>query len=294
TSTAIPDPSFFFVGWFDESGRLVGKKSPENNTVYVEGTTIHIDSNLPAYDSYHNKVFTAKYVRAILKERDNRATPRLVTVGKGDDATLMLTADRDHRADLFQFGSVIAWDVVKDVRVSGHVVYNPTNLACKYWDEDWCVGESFPENTAENLKQGKGDPCRLIGFTAAQVRNLANAGETVDNGAWRIAWVPENREIVKNRSSYRFWGFYFGPGATKDGDGGEFFSSQEVFRNTSGMIVGTDGASMWTDDAYKDDDSDEYDGLALTFGRRFFEEFIDVDDCLDQRQALPIRCVRQK
>ncbi|MGL5957112.1 MAG: hypothetical protein ACRCZZ_00655, partial [Phocaeicola sp.] len=232
-----------------------------------------------------------KYVRAILKERDNRATPRLVTVGKGDDATLMLTVDRDHRADVFQFGSIIAWDIIGESWLSGHAVFNPTTLECKEWDRQWNVGTFFPLNTAENLKQGKGDPCRLIGFTAAQVRNLANAGETVDNGAWRIARVAENCEIIKNRSSYRHWGFYFGPGATKDGDGGEFFSSQELYRNLWGMIHSVDGASMWTTTALKD--GDDYKGIALTFGRRFFEEFIDPDDFADQRLAFPIRCVRQ-
>ncbi|MGL5958292.1 MAG: hypothetical protein ACRCZZ_06845, partial [Phocaeicola sp.] len=287
--------NYVCIGWFDQEGHQILQKSPENNVVYVEGVTIHIDPNSSVSDELDNKVFTARFSKVIADEKDRRATPRIFAVGEGYNSKLMLTIDRDHHADVFQFGSVIGWDTVDDWGVDGHDVFNPTTMQCRYWDENWNVGTDFPANTPENIKKGKGDPCRLLGFVATQIMVLAQAGQTVDNCAWRMPTVEENIELVKHHSSYRneyTAGYYMGRDATRDGDGGEFFSAEERSRNIYGDVMHVDGTTMWSTTAVKD--GDFYKGVTLNFGRIVFHEYINVDLTSNQRNAFPIRCVRQR
>ncbi|MGL5979928.1 MAG: InlB B-repeat-containing protein [Phocaeicola sp.] len=294
-SAAIPYLNYVCIGWFDQEGHQILQKSPENNVVYVEGVTIHIDPNSSVSDELDNKVFTARFSKVIADEKDRRATPRIFAVGEGYNSKLMLTIDRDHHADVFQFGSVIGWDTVDDWGVDGHDVFNPTTMQCRYWDENWNVGTDFPANTPENIKKGKGDPCRLVGFVATQIMVLAQAGQTVDNCAWRMPTVEENIELVKHHSSYRneyTAGYYMGRDATRDGDGGEFFSAEEHSRNIYGDVMYVDGTTMWSTTAVKD--GDFYKGVTLNFGRIVFQEYINVDLTSNQRNAFPIRCVRQR
>ncbi|MGL5957743.1 MAG: InlB B-repeat-containing protein [Phocaeicola sp.] len=217
SSTALPDSDYIFDGWFDSEGNEI-INTVETDDIYVCGRTLNVKSS----PSTHNQSFAARYVKVVLE--DGRATPRIYAVGEGDDAMLVLTRKDSHRGILFQFGSVIAWNRHTGTE-SDNVSFNPSDLSNK-WRKKWKVGVNFPKNTSENIKAGKGDPCRLLGLTVAQIKALTAAGREVDNYTWRMPLNGECWDTCWDRSEYKrkgINGYYFGPGATKKGTGGEFF-----------------------------------------------------------------------
>ncbi|MGL5981183.1 MAG: InlB B-repeat-containing protein, partial [Phocaeicola sp.] len=292
-STALPDPGCMFVGWFDSAGQAVLTTSSSED-VYVAGRSLHVTVS----SSVDNKPFIAKFARAVLDEPDGKTIPRIVVVGEGDDAKLMLSKNRKTRGDLFQFGSVMAWDIRK-VQGGGYKVgsvkFNPSDLVIKEWTKSWKVGTSFPDNTAENIKAGKGDPCRLVGFTVAQIKALTAAGRPVDNYSWRLPTMEENKEFIKKHSSF-FWykqlnGIYFGPDATKNGTGGEFVCTEEnkIYSIYGQGTINTDCSRFWSRSFYRGGT-----GSSLhVASSKILGPDIRADIESYFYETLPIRCVQQ-
>ena len=76
-------------------------------------------------------------------------------------------------------------------------------------------------HTLDNIqKSGFGDPCRLVGYTAREIRELpADAPRSrYDNGMWRLPTADENNAFFASHSAPTakegVTGFYFSPGDT--------------------------------------------------------------------------------
>ena len=71
-------------------------------------------------------------------------------------------------------------------------------------------------HTAANLQQGRGDPCRLVGYTVQQIRTELDAGRRIDNGQWRLPTDAENRAFINTTQNRSDWN-------TVNGSNGHYF-----------------------------------------------------------------------
>ena len=223
TSKATADTESTFLGWFDGNMQVV----ESTGDVFVTGTTLSVKLT----ESTNRKAYVARFQGAIVV-LPGKAAPRIYVSGIGDDAVLQLTEEARNRGAFFQFGSIRAWDAH-----GPSVVWNASDNNSK-WDRNWNVGENFPAHNNENLRAGKGDPCRLVGFSQRYVKEQLSLGRTVDNGKWRLPTAREN-EIFGETYSKKVGldgaaGMYLGPGATENGNGGQFMPC-------SGFIDGWSG-----------------------------------------------------
>lgn len=218
------------------------------------------------------------------------AAPRICIVGTGDNAKLMLTKSPKNYGSIFQFGSVIAWS---GAGVKPVVEFNPSTLGGS-WDKDWYISGTYPSHLVGNLKEGKGDPCRLIGFTVAEIKaaikDKAASDSAPDNGKWRMPTQEDYKELI-GEDQYSDWtnidginGRYIGPGATIDGAGGEFLPAGG-YRSDDGQLLYQGG------DGY-------YWRIPNQIISRGYELYLCTDNVYPQRphsQAYghSVRCVRQ-
>jgi len=153
--------------------------------------------------------------------------PRIFIFEINGEKKLLLTKDPTNYGAYFQFGSVIGWNW-------GDVVagYNPTNNAnLSSWNRIWNNGNKEVTHTHTELLLGRGDPCRLVGFTETEIRTSLAAGRTLDNSHWRLPNVAEN--IVFGLSSSEW--------TTINGIAGRVFASNGAlggsFLPAAGRIV---------------------------------------------------------
>jgi hypothetical protein len=104
---------------------------------------------------------------------------------------------------VFKFGGVVGMDWNGDF-TTANIKFNPTvavtltddySTVPSYSTADWNanrkdVSASTYHNLA-NIKAGKGDPCKLIGLTVAQIK----AGQ-IDSKAWRLPTMEDNQKFV--------------------------------------------------------------------------------------------------
>lgn len=144
------------------------------------------------------------------------AAPRIFVVGNGDKAKLMLTISPKNYGAYFQYGSIIAWSSNGDTPVQE---FNPTNLPTS-WMDDWYAGGEFPVHNVTNLKVGKGDPCRLVGYTVYDIKKALASGVALDNKTWRMPTENENVAYVKVYSGWTvrdgIIGRYFCPNSIRE------------------------------------------------------------------------------
>jgi len=121
-----------------------------------------------------------------------QAAPRIYVDHNNGDPRLVLTRDPYTQAGIMQFGNIVVWNFGN----LGPADYNPTNRSDL---NDWInnvYGNSSDQiaHNIANLNSGKGDPCRLVGFTKSEV-NAAITGPNayaIDNGIWRLPTNSEN------------------------------------------------------------------------------------------------------
>ena len=129
---------------------------------------------------------------------DGGANHRIYIDPNGGDPKLMLTQAFNYDASFFQYGSVIGWNYGN----TGVANYNPTNnSALSTWNASWNPGDVNIDDkyhNAANLAAGKGDPCRLVGFTKSEVQAALNEfpPRALDNGEWRLPTLQENGYFI--------------------------------------------------------------------------------------------------
>ncbi|MGL5959052.1 MAG: hypothetical protein ACRCZZ_10795, partial [Phocaeicola sp.] len=145
------------------------------------------------------------------------------------------------------------------------------------------------KNSAENIKEGKGDPCRLVGFTMASIRKLVDEGHEVDNGMWRLPTHAETEKYIDSSSNFTAVnganGRFFGPGASADGTGGEFLPTAGSLTDTVGELEYEDYfGAYWVFSTYN----------LFGYGTHLhFRERAISMSILEQSSGLSIRCVCQ-
>ena len=252
-----------------------------NRTVYLvtTGNVINIRTAgiyLNGIESDIKVVVTQESLIAELGE----AAPRIFVSGSGLDAKLLLTKDPSNYGSYFQFGSVMGWDwnVVA-------ATYNPTGTpALSTWNPLWNNDYKDVEHNYAELLLGRGDPCRLVGYTAATVRSALDAGEALDNKTWRLPIETENIDFGLPPSEW----------TTIKGIPGRFFISTSEFLPAAGRRYpetgeyrqrGTRGSYISSGVDYDSEDP---------FSLYFDEHNVFTSDNRDwHSQGFSVRCVRQ-
>lgn len=130
-------------------------------------------------------------------------------------------------------------------------------------------------HTLANIKVGKGDPCQLVGLTAAEVQNKINDGTLATyNSTWRLPTANENVDFIAaptswygNTSSISNNGFTFwGSGTNGIGDrGGGWFPVPGNREQTIGRTtLNTDPNGFLPAAGYRDSSGSTY--LVDSFG----------------------------
>lgn len=143
---------------------------------------------------------------------DNLAD-RITMSGTGDDAKLVITRDYTTAGLYFRWGSIVGIysdtgsknavlpassaagsDGVGNWDASGaDVAFNPTTISCTtYASVPYTTGVEI-QHTLENMQAGKGDPCRLVGYT---IKEIKEATEVLDNKEWRMPSQQENMDFT--------------------------------------------------------------------------------------------------
>lgn len=237
-----------------------------------------------------NTTFTAKW-----KDKYKRITIE----GTGDQAKLVLTDDPHDAGLYFKWGSVVGLynaggansrlpGAVADNFSLDDIAFNPmkTNTVT-----DW---KSVPYTTASTLahdlykvREGLGDPCKLVGYTVAQVKS-----NNFDNKTWRMPTQQENFDFLSTKS---YW-------ATKDGVNGIYGSWSDAFGYQSGSFMPSSGWRTSADGSryYAAEKPVYWSSTAgtnpntgsaweyTTTGPSF-----NLKANYDRGYAFPIRCVRQ-
>ncbi|MGL5957560.1 MAG: hypothetical protein ACRCZZ_02995, partial [Phocaeicola sp.] len=241
SSTVSVNTNYTLLGWLNPNGDIIKCKTPSTakDDAYVseDGLTLYVKSS----SLTNGKKYQASFDSSI---EDGNATPRIYVYGEGSSARLLLTKKTTNLGTFFQFNSIIAW---KGGETVSTIEYNPSNLAPSRWDINWAP-TGFT-HTVDGLKDGKGDPCRLVGFTQAYVQSEINAGRIVDNGKWRTPSVEEYKSFAEHKSNWTtnsgINGRYCGADATPSGVGGEFVPAAGCINKATGVLLGLQTISYY-------------------------------------------------
>ena len=190
---------------------------PQNNSLF-RTLEFYFYSTDPPLSGTNNEVKFAEVIQnGTLIIESGVAAPRIFVYGSGENARLMLTQRPTNFGAFFQFGGIIGWTWVP-YGVDSPANFNPTTTISSMWSSSWSTGVDYGQNVQHNnakLKNGVGDPCRLLGFTQAQIKDLLTNDITPDNGSWRTPTAAELTAWAINgqrgASVDGVVGWYFGP-----------------------------------------------------------------------------------
>lgn len=185
---------------------------------------------------------------------------------------LKITKDKVVSSALFRYGGLVA--VAEGTSVAA---FNPTTDVL--WSgtyatpTDWS-GVSYQSSgdivhTVESVRQGKGDPCRLVGLTLEDINN-----GTFDNELWRMPTITEmewlntarNGEVIKIEGFYSFL---------------SLLTPKNGYRTTDGVMVpATTEGRYWSSTAAN----------SFIFNAATNSKISSAVD--DPSQAYAVRCIR--
>ena len=234
-------------------------------------------------DIYLNGVATdvrAHVVQESLTIEQGQAAPRIFISGSGGDMKLMLTRKPTNYGAYFQFGSIIGWNW-DDVNAT----YNPTRVAnLAYWNPAWNNGNKAVAHSHSELSQGRGDPCRLTGYTVDDIKAAIDNGRTLDNTQWRLPTYTENIAYGQQSSGW----------TSVEGVEGMSFTAGNEFLPAAGRKIAETGVYA------QRGNRSNYAGSSIDVDSRapfslfFNNQSVFVSDIRDgQAQGYSIRCVRQ-
>jgi len=267
--------------------------SQASNTISSERTrTVYLvaegnNENVRTAEIYLNN--NAQDVRVTVVQESliaewGQADSRIFIFGTGEERRLLLTKDPTNYGALFQFGSIVGWNW-GDLTAS----YNPTqNINLSNWNSVWDNGNKDVVHTNTELLLGRGDPCRLVGYTVAEIRTALTAGRAPDNGLWRL---PTNAETIVFGMPHSEW-------TTINGIPGRVFTSDG---SLSGSFLPAAGRKLPESASYGQRgsmgfylSSSLHNDSNAPYSLFFSQQFIDVSNYRDsQSQGFSARCVRQ-
>lgn len=261
-------------GWYG-NGVLITGTSPSANE-YIAGNTLIVKLT----SETNNKVYEARFVEkeGLVTVEPGVAAPRIYIVGEGDDAVMHLTQNPRTKGAYFQYGSIIAYSNTG----APEQKWNPSILGAD-WDKNWNLTET-PRHDVRLLREGKGDPCRLLGFSQRFIKQALLEGKAPDNGVWYMPSLSDNQLIVKQGFSAPVTlsgviGRFVGPGASLPDPKGIFFPIEGI-RETSGNLLLTPWLSIYQ---------------SSTVGRNFYisDSGINGEYGYYQAGGLTVRCIRR-
>lgn len=170
TQGGLTKTNCLFVGWSSSAGAPTGDAPATFRTPA---------SNETLYAIWYDIVGVTRW------------SPRIAVVGTGDNAMLVIAPtlkwDKSNGGVQFKFGSVIAiYNMpVGDEFSSDDVAFNPTTISNPSWSQI-LASTTKPQHNVNGLKSGRGDPCRLIGYTQSQIKQMLNENKLPDNNVWRM------------------------------------------------------------------------------------------------------------
>lgn len=164
---------------------------------------------------------------------------RITVEGSGANARLVITRNPTDAGLFFKFGSVVGIysghhanamlpaGANSDTFDSGDVAFNPTATAAfSTWKAIPYTSGGYIDHT--QFKTGKGDPCRLVGYTAQQIKD---AIYILDNKTWRLPTNVENIMFtgeIPYETTVHWWDRVGGPNPSPfSGVAGGEFSSRD-------------------------------------------------------------------
>ena len=243
--------------------------------------------NVRTADIYLNGV-TSDVRTNVLQEsltvEQGQGASRIFISGSGGDMKLMLTRAPTNFGAFFQYGSIIGWNWGQD-----NADYNPTLLPnLIYWNSAWQNGNKNVMHIHAELAQGRGDPCRLAGYTVAEIRIAISEGRTLDNMQWRLPTNAENIEFGQQSSAW----------TSIEEVEGMFFSGSNEFLPAAGRKIAETGtyAQRGSRSNYVSSsiDANSNAPFSLFFNNQNNQSIIFASDIRDgQAQGYSVRCVRQ-
>ena len=280
------------------SGASTSVSGTGSQTVYLVATANTGNSDRHAGVYLHNKnpwEVDATIVQDFLTTigETGEAGERIYIDTNGGDPKLMLTQNPTNKGAMFQFGGVRGWNAGSN---AGNANYNPTPIDSR-WSSTWeysIKGQGTPvEHTLANLRAGKGDPCRLVGYTQTEIRNAiattnSSNAYAPDNKLWRL---PTGNEFIAYASNHDRKSTLSGVSGYKVGNP-RVFLPIIGYINYNGNFVSGDG-DYWS--SYK---IINLSGLPSGNNASYLRLRGDQDntviiDSFNQAYGLSIRCVRQ-
>ena len=209
----------------------------------------------------------------------------IIAIGK--DGKLTVTAETDNdteaRTVYFKFGSTIAQSSSTNAWSASEVVFNGSNNT----DADYNAWIDVPYQTADvthtldDVQNGKGDPCRLVGLSESDVK----AG-IIDNGLWRM---PSNSSNNWGGDSWVQHNSYNGRKITVQSDNiskEAFYPAAGYRKLDNGTVEGqTTSANYW----WLNSSNESGNSQCISFT----ETNIYRNQSINISQGNPIRCVSQ-
>ena len=166
-----------------------------SQTVYIvvtanTGTGVRSSAiNLNNQTSNTVSTINQKFMETI--GQSGSAAPRIYIEPNGGNPKLMLTQDPNNKGAMFQFGGVRGWNFSTSGS-AGSANYNPTTMS-NSWNSSWQYANSqynTVQHNLANLRDGKGDPCRLVGYTQQEIRDAISTSNAnayaPDNKQWKL------------------------------------------------------------------------------------------------------------
>jgi len=171
------------------------------------------------------------------------AGERIYIDDNGGDPKLMLTRNNNNPGAFFQFGGVRGWKH-KTSGNAGSAAYNPTPLT-DAWMSGWQYASgqgNVVAHTLDNLRAGKGDPCRLVGFTQAEIEAAIDYNNpdayAPDNRAWSLPTNGQLDGFTSNKDVFPRFGHITDAGVFKDNlNIGYYWSGHQHVGSPSGNSV---------------------------------------------------------
>jgi len=179
-----------------KTGRVFAGWATTDNAATADFTTsFTITDNITVYAVWTMRVFPAGAFLYFDSSDNNRL--QLGLPGEFPKANMAFT----------KFGSVVAFDFTGSSWTTGNIRFNPTNSSYSNYVDvpryndglatDWSGGitnvSAATFHNGSNVKKGKGDICKLVGLTAAQVKSMSETEIANYSSGFRL---PTQSEVL--------------------------------------------------------------------------------------------------
>ena len=185
---------------------------------------------------------------------------RIYIDDNGYDPKLMLTQDPANPGAFFQFGGIRGWKQPSGRTIgNASASYNPSHLNSAWnnaWTPDGYTNGYVVVHTVASLRNGTGDPCRLVGYTQSEILKAIDTNNrnayAPDNQVWRL---PTGNQLLGYTNdgyttSFPRYGYIYSENDRylDNGTRGYYWSS---WQSAGGATYTNAGLLQWTSNSSK-------------------------------------------